>query len=281
MRKLTATICLTLAVLLGSVGCQTTSPISYIKSEVRGSDLPLSKNAEFANETLLKHIEHSGLPECGSSPVANHIIYRQWNRCIGDATYHSGSRYIGAWKYGDKNGYGTLIYSNGRVEEGIWKNDEFQYSQKVSPSTSNTGAVVFGTHVSPITGDKYVGEWKKGRRHGKGTLTYANGSIEKGTWENGEFQYSLSDLPECPADKPTETWSDCSGPWDTGRELIPDFLWKDGKPIEADGTAQDSSEPEIRDAIITAKKSTPPSKSVINGAKIDHSNGGNCSAVSV
>jgi len=36
-------------------------------------------------------------------------------------------------------------------------------------------------------GDKYVGEYMNGKKHGQGTYTYANGKIEKGLWKNDEF----------------------------------------------------------------------------------------------
>ena len=38
-----------------------------------------------------------------------------------------------------------------------------------------------------FAGDKYVGEWKDGKRRGRGTYTYADGTVEKGIWKNGEF----------------------------------------------------------------------------------------------
>jgi hypothetical protein len=36
-------------------------------------------------------------------------------------------------------------------------------------------------------GSKYVGEVKNGKLHGKGTMTYPDGRIEKGDWKNDEF----------------------------------------------------------------------------------------------
>ena len=36
-------------------------------------------------------------------------------------------------------------------------------------------------------GSKYVGEVKNGKRHGQGTYTHADGTVEKGIWKNGEF----------------------------------------------------------------------------------------------
>ena len=45
----------------------------------------------------------------------------------------------------------------------------------------------YGTFIWP-SGNKYVGEWKDGKKHGQGTYTYADGTIEKGLWENDEFK---------------------------------------------------------------------------------------------
>ncbi len=37
------------------------------------------------------------------------------------------------------------------------------------------------------TGDKYVGEWKKGLRHGNGIFTYYDGKVEKGIWKKNKL----------------------------------------------------------------------------------------------
>ena len=36
-------------------------------------------------------------------------------------------------------------------------------------------------------GEKYVGEWKEGKKHGQGTYTYVNGVEERGYYMNDEF----------------------------------------------------------------------------------------------
>ena len=38
-----------------------------------------------------------------------------------------------------------------------------------------------------LEGNKYVGEFKDSSRNGQGTLTYVDGTVEKGIWENGEL----------------------------------------------------------------------------------------------
>jgi hypothetical protein len=48
-------------------------------------------------------------------------------------TYPYGQEYIGEWKNDKKHGQGALIYSGGRLEEGVWKDDTFLYSPKRNP----------------------------------------------------------------------------------------------------------------------------------------------------
>ena len=39
--------------------------------------------------------------------------------------------------------------------------------------------------MNPKEEVEYQGEWLDGMRHGKGTLTYKNGSIYEGEWQRG------------------------------------------------------------------------------------------------
>ena len=43
-----------------------------------------------------------------------------------------------------------------------------------------------GTIISTIFGDKYVGEWKDGNKHGQGTYTYADGDKYVGELKDGK-----------------------------------------------------------------------------------------------
>ena len=36
----------------------------------------------------------------------------------------------------------------------------------------------------------YNGEWKDGKHHGKGKMTYANGDVYDGEWEDGKMTYA-------------------------------------------------------------------------------------------
>ena len=144
MGKLTATICLTIAVLLGSVGCQTISPSSYLKNEVRRSDLPLCPSDQ---NQLYKNCFGTYVWNDGKKYIGEHNKEGE-HHGQGTKTYPNGyrqlslseqvavSKYVGQWRDGKWHGQGRLTYANGRVREGIWKNDKFQDAQKISPTVT-------------------------------------------------------------------------------------------------------------------------------------------------
>jgi S1-C subfamily serine protease len=116
MRKLTATLCLMIAVFLGS--------------EVRGSDLPPCRGSYdncFGTYTFGPSSKWAGDKYVGE--------FRD-NKMHGQGTYtHAdGNKYVGEFRDGKSHGQGIYTYADGTVAEGIWKNNEFQYAQKVSPT---------------------------------------------------------------------------------------------------------------------------------------------------
>ncbi|KIW09562.1 uncharacterized protein PV09_00435 [Verruconis gallopava] len=69
---------------------------------------------------------------------------------------HHSNSYTGSFVMGKRHGYGSMIYANGDTYEGQWVQD-LQDGQ--------------GTSVELETGNKYVGGWKDGKKHGEG-ITY-------------------------------------------------------------------------------------------------------------
>ena len=51
----------------------------------------------------------------------------------GTYTFAVSDKYVGQFKDDKFNGQGTRTYASGEIEEGLWKDDEFQYAQKVTP----------------------------------------------------------------------------------------------------------------------------------------------------
>ena len=59
------------------------------------------------------------LPPCpGNYDMSN------WTNCVGTRTYPNGDKYDGEWKYNNMHGEGTIIHPDGRVEKGIWRENE-------------------------------------------------------------------------------------------------------------------------------------------------------------
>ena len=85
-------------------------------------------------------------------------------------------KYVGKFKDFERHGQGIIFNYFGEIQH----IGEFKDGWKDG----------YGTHIYYNKGgdsDKYIGEWKRGRKHGQGTYTYADGTIEKGLWENDEF----------------------------------------------------------------------------------------------
>ena len=143
----------------------------------------------------------------------------------GVLTYGSGDKYIGEFKNDSFYGQGTYTFKDGRVEEGNWKDGKLNglgivtyingdmYVGEFKDDKMTKGTFTFGQQ-SDWAGDKYVGEYRDGKRHGQGTYTFADGTVKKGTWKDGELQ-SLEPAPVVPnkqPEAPTETASSLNDP---------------------------------------------------------------------
>lgn len=80
-------------------------------------------------------------------------------------------KYCGGWKNGKKHGCGTYHYNNSAVYEGGWAEDR----------RCGQGTMRFSN------GDVYTGEWKDGKTDGQGTMQYANGDRYEGAWRDSEW----------------------------------------------------------------------------------------------
>eukprot|EP01034_Spumella_vulgaris_P023431 gene23431-29649_t len=83
---------------------------------------------------------------------------------VSDSFFRSKKTLIGQILDGQMHGQGKLTYENGEYYDGEW---------------------LRGT-IFLASGDKYVGDWKDGRRHGSGTYFYCDGDRYDGEWRNDE-----------------------------------------------------------------------------------------------
>ena len=105
--------------------------------------------------------------------------------------FADGAKFAGQFKEGMLNGYAIKFRADGSIyQEGIFKDDEFQYPAK---NLQNTGLAAcpssgyfhncFGSFTYE-SGSTYVGEFQNDRRHGQGTYIYASGTKYVGEFKN-------------------------------------------------------------------------------------------------
>ena len=184
MRRLTAILCLTLALLLGSAG------VSF------------------------------ALPSC---PVERHPTNSPWSNCFGTYTYASGNKYVGEFRDGTKNGQGTYTFVSGNKYAGEFRDGKYHGQGTYTHADGNkyVGEFRDGKYHGHFTvtyadGNKYVGEFRDGKKNGQGTYTHADRRIQDGIFKDGEFQYAQKVI-ECDGSPLTGSnsgfagWDDCEG----------------------------------------------------------------------
>jgi S1-C subfamily serine protease len=146
MRKLTATLCLMFAVLLGSVGCQTTSKgltvdncYGYCPGTGEDDTDPNGSSVQNQIDRVRDSlVRGSDLSLCLGSPflLSYSSDLSSWNNCYGIVIFPSGAKYIGEFQDNKYHGQGTFTHTDETTQRGIWENGEFQYAQKVSPTVT-------------------------------------------------------------------------------------------------------------------------------------------------
>eukprot|EP00824_Muranothrix_gubernata_P014838 TRINITY_DN30768_c0_g1_i2.p1 TRINITY_DN30768_c0_g1~~TRINITY_DN30768_c0_g1_i2.p1 ORF type:complete len:208 (+),score=44.94 TRINITY_DN30768_c0_g1_i2:76-624(+) len=87
----------------------------------------------------------------------------------GIMVYGNGDVYEGEWKEGRYHGHGTYSYGRGGMFDGEWARGR----------KSGHGKETYAT------GDTYVGAFQLNERHGEGRMTYASGAYYEGSFEAG------------------------------------------------------------------------------------------------
>ena len=133
------------------------------------------------------------LPKCPGSPPIFMPLSKQpycskagWNNCVGKLTLPgwNGWRYEGIWKNGRLSS-GSITYNRSdkykRTVTGPWRNE--------CSLIEGENYVVNYARPGARNGRKtYKGQLnKKGKYHGKGQLTFANGTIQEGYFKNGNY----------------------------------------------------------------------------------------------
>jgi archaellum biogenesis ATPase FlaH len=108
--------------------------------------------------------------------------------------YPNGSRYVGYWKDGHEDGYGSWccicgceycgFLENGKESgQGVWS---FRTGTTYTGGWKDGRQHGFGVLLFH-TGHEYRGDWKNGKPDGKGVMTFVNGNKSEGTWRDGKL----------------------------------------------------------------------------------------------
>ena len=150
----------------------------------------------------------------------------------GRMEYTDGSVYDGSWEKGQREGWGTITFSendsNNRVSyTGSWKDDQREGQGTMTWQNGNV----------------YEGEWLDNVREGQGTMTWQNGDVYEGEWKNdvreGQGTVTFSENDSSNRVSYTGSWKDDQWEgqgtmtWQNGD--VYEGEWKDGAP-EGNGT---------------------------------------------
>jgi len=126
---------------------------------------------------------------------------------IGTCFWVNGSRFFGEWRGDRPEGAGVFIQAKGLRQQGLWKKGRLQeenaawvqeklFAQASQMQGCLSGDCLGGQGVLISQGDIYMGDLRRGLRHGIGICYYFNGSEYRGQWQddkqhgNGQLTYA-------------------------------------------------------------------------------------------
>lgn len=193
----------------------------YLKASVQGDALGqvnlgsmyrsgkgLAKNDELAVHWFLKAAEQGnafaqlslgGMYEEGEGVPKNNEQALHWYRKAAEQGNEDAIEALKELEFSDTpsqaptDGFGSWSYEN-YTYTGLFKNGQW----------SGLGELVWS---GKYLGHRYVGEFVNGQRHGHGTYTYPDGTIQSGTFENNVYQETQAQIEDEDADL---TWEDGS-----------------------------------------------------------------------
>ena len=125
-----------------------------------------------------------------------------WTNCFGTYTYYDGSKYVGEYRDGKRNGQGIEYAANGTISRsGLWANgalsqayaidtSRFPSQSSLPPCPTNKKAIWTNCagRFDWWDGEHYIGEFRDNKRNGFGTNQYVGGRAYRGMWVNDKQQ---------------------------------------------------------------------------------------------
>jgi hypothetical protein len=156
-------------------------------------------------------LSQTSLPTCAGN------ITRNWNNCVGEEIYVSGTHYFGEFQRGKRHGQGKESYSNGNKYAGEFKNGVRE----------GKGVFIW------LNGTQYTGEFKNGNRHGSGEIVYAGGHKYQGDFKDNKFDgkgtYTIFDDITYSGEFESGNRSGRGIEYDKNGEVLRSGFWKSNK----------------------------------------------------
>ena len=145
MKRLTTTICLTVALLLGSAGVSFALPVcpwerfqNHYYHNCIGTRT-FGDGSKYLGEWRNNKRHGQGTYTWDRGRSYKYVGEWRNGKRHGHGTFtpgplsiFAGDKYVGEWRNNKRHGQGTFTYANGRKKEGIWKNGEFQYARSAA-----------------------------------------------------------------------------------------------------------------------------------------------------
>jgi hypothetical protein len=166
----------------------------WLNNDMNGKGKFDFANGNYFRGSLLKNKKHGK----GEFTWYNGNVYRgdffdDKMKGEGEMKYFVGHRYVGQWDNNKKNGKGTFFYSLGHIYDGDWL-DDMRHGKGFMKFLANSIAEEsyqgdwlndeihgYGKYIYRFDdGVTYEGQWQRGRRAGKGTISYKDGSYYRG-----------------------------------------------------------------------------------------------------
>lgn len=105
----------------------------------------------------------------------------------GKLLYEDGNKYVGEFKKGNRHGKGKMIAKDGTETSGTYYNNFLEDNIKTKDSRCSGDCENGQGTYTWDNGDKYIGQWRDGKRHGKGKYIFKNKGLLYGMFENDKF----------------------------------------------------------------------------------------------